>query len=169
MPASLRVAGDRLVLTGLPAMRCAIGRGGYTRSKQEGDGATPVGTWPVREGFYRADRIAPPETALPMRPIGRDDGWCDDPGDPRYNRPVTLPFAASHETLWREDHLYDLVIVLGYNDDPPVPGRGSAIFMHVARPDYGPTEGCVALAPPDLIAVVRCLDTDSRIEIAGAG
>ena len=167
MPATLRVQGGQVFLAGHAAMRCAIGRGGYANAKQEGDGATPVGLWPVREAFYRPDRIDRPATGLPARPIAPRDGWCDAPGDPQYNRPVTLPYAASHEKMWRDDHLYDLVVVLGYNDDPPVPGKGSAIFMHVARPDYGPTEGCVALAMPDLLSVVDRLDSGSVIDIAG--
>lgn len=131
-------------------LRCALGRGGIRADKAEGDGATPVGTLPLRRLLYRADRIAPPPGGLPREPIGPDDGWCDAPGEASYNRQVTLPFAASHERLWREDTLYDLVGVLGWNDDPVARGRGSAIFLHVARVDYGPTEGCVALALPDL-------------------
>ncbi|MDP6343668.1 MAG: L,D-transpeptidase family protein, partial [Alphaproteobacteria bacterium] len=129
--------------------RCALGKGGLRRDKREGDGATPVGAFPLRRVLYRPDRAAPPATALPCVPIGPDDGWCDDPGAAEYNRPVRLPHAASAERLWREDGLYDLVVVIGHNDQPPAPGRGSAIFLHLASPDYGPTEGCVALARPD--------------------
>ena len=136
--------------------RCALGRGGVRHDKREGDGATPVGRFPMRRLLYRRDRFAtPPATALPCAAIARDDGWCDDPADPDYNWPVRLPYPASHEHLWREDGLYDVVVVLGHNDDPPVPGLGSAIFLHVARPDYGPTEGCVALALNDLLDLLR--------------
>ena len=95
-----------------------------------------------------------PATALPSQPIGPDDGWCDAPGDAAYNQPVKLPYPASAEALWLEDHVYDLIVVLGHNDDPPVSGMGSAIFLHLARPDYAPTAGCVALARPDLEAVL---------------
>lgn len=130
--------------------RCALGRSGIAARKQEGDGVTPVGLFPLRRALYRPDRGGAPETALPVARIGPEDGWCDDPADPSYNRPVTLPFQASHERMWRDDRLYDIVVVLGHNDDPPVPGLGSAIFLHVAREDHGPTEGCVALAPDDL-------------------
>jgi L,D-peptidoglycan transpeptidase YkuD (ErfK/YbiS/YcfS/YnhG family) len=135
-------------------MRAALGKGGVSRDKHEGDHATPVGVFLLREVLYRPDRLRAPKTPLPLRPLSPSDGWCDAPGDPRYNRRVTLPYAASAEALWRGDRLYDVIVPLGYNDDPVVPGRGSAIFLHVARPDYGGTEGCVALALDDLIAVL---------------
>ncbi|HMP63858.1 MAG TPA: L,D-transpeptidase family protein [Phenylobacterium sp.] len=113
-----------------------------------------MGAWPLRRVLYRPDRGPAPRTALPVSPITPDDGWCDDPAHPDYNRPVKRPFDASHEALWREDGLYDLVVVLGHNDDPPVAPLGSAIFLHLAKPDYAPTEGCIALARPDLEAVL---------------
>ncbi|MDA0651652.1 MAG: L,D-transpeptidase family protein [Proteobacteria bacterium] len=146
-------------------MRCAVGRSGLSTNKREGDGGTPVGDFPVREVFYRADRLARPPTKLPCRPLQDADGWCDDPADPRYNRPVTLPCAASHEEMMRRDGLYDLVVVLGYNDDPIVAGLGSAIFLHVAAPDFAATEGCVALALADLQEVVAALRPGDRIAI----
>lgn len=147
-------------------LRCALGRGGIALEKQEGDGVTPVGRWPLRRLYYRADRIDAPDCALTATAIDPADGWCDDPAHADYNRPVRKPFSASHEDMWREDHLYDLVVVLGHNDDPPVPGAGSAIFLHVAKPDYGPTEGCVALALPDLLELLKgCREGDClRIE-----
>ena len=132
---------------------CVLGRGGPSADKREGDGATPVGRFPLREAFYRADRMAKPGTGLPLRAITATDGWCDDPADSAYNRFVELPYPGRHENLWREDGLYDLVIVVGYNDDPPVSGRGSAIFIHCAAPDLAPTEGCVALKRDDLLAL----------------
>ncbi|SDM17697.1 L,D-transpeptidase catalytic domain [Maricaulis salignorans] len=133
-------------------VRAALGRSGICpqNSKQEGDGATPTGRYALRRILYRADRMTPPLTALPARPIRADDGWCDAPDDPAYNRPVRLPYPASHETLFREDGLYDIILVVGHNDDPPVPGLGSAIFLHCKRGDYEPTEGCVALDPDDV-------------------
>lgn len=135
-------------------MRCAIGRGGVRLDKREGDGATPVGIWPLRRVFYRADRENPPVTGLSVTAIDPRDGWCDAPGDPAYNQPVRLPYPASAEALWRDDASYDLVVVVGYNDDPPQAGLGSAIFIHVARADFSPTEGCVALAAADLRALL---------------
>ena len=143
------------LIAGPRRYRCALGKSGIVADKREGDGGTPVGRFPLRQVFYRPDRLAvPPVTALPVRAIAPTDGWCDAPDDPAYNRPVTLPYPASAETMWREDAVYDVVVVLGHNDDPPVPGRGSCIFLHVARPGYAPTEGCVALALPDLLAVL---------------
>lgn len=138
-------------------VRCALGPAGIVAAadKREGDGATPAGSWVLRRVLYRADRVSAPQTALPLRPIRPDDGWCDAPGDPAYNRPVRLPYPASCETMTRDDGLYDVVVILGHNDAPPVAGLGSAIFLHCARADYAATEGCVALAPGDLDDVLR--------------
>ena len=146
-------APGRLVCAGR-SFRCALGRGGIVLDKVEGDGGTPAGAWPLRRVLFRPDRLDLPDTALPCAEITPDQGWCDDPAHADYNRQVILPFPASHEKLWRDDGVYDVIVVLGHNDDPPVPGKGSAIFMHVARPDFSPTEGCVALALPDLLAVL---------------
>ena len=119
-------------------------------SKREGDGATPIGRFAMRQVLYRADRGPRPRTTLPSRAIRTFDGWCEDPNDPNYNRLIKLSPRYQGDRLTREDHLYDLIVVLGYNDDPVVPGLGSAIFLHVARPDFSPTEGCVALARSEL-------------------
>ena len=148
--------------------RCVLGKGGVVSAaqKREGDGASPAGKWPVRRVFYRPDRMDPPKTTLERVPLKSHDGWCDAPAHPLYNRPVTLPFAASHEQLWREDHVYDLIVELGYNDNPVIAGHGSAIFMHLAQPDFKPTEGCIALEKEDLLAVLETLQPDSLIEIS---
>jgi L,D-peptidoglycan transpeptidase YkuD (ErfK/YbiS/YcfS/YnhG family) len=139
----------RLVLGGL-VFRAALGHGGVRRDKQEGDGATPAGLLPLRRVFYRADRVQPLSCVVPIEPTVLTDGWCDDPSHADYNRKVRLPHEGSCEELWRQDSLYDVVGVLGWNDAPVQRGRGSAIFLHVARPDYAPTEGCVALAIGDV-------------------
>ncbi len=147
---------------------CAIGKAGFVsvQEKREGDLKTPIGSFVLRECWYRPDKVEMPDIALAVKPITRQNGWCDDPSHPDYNRHVSLPFDASHETLWREeDKCYDIVIPLGYNDDPPVPGKGSAIFLHVAKPDYDTTEGCVALAKADLLAILPSLDMETRIHI----
>lgn len=146
---------------------CRLGRSGTMVDKREGDGATPIGAWPIRAVLYRPDRVARPETTLPVRPIDADDGWCDDPGHGDYNRPVRLPHPASCEKMWRDDHLYDVVVVLGHNDAPPVAGLGSAIFLHVADPDGKPTQGCVALALPDLLTLLKtCRPGDRLVVVA---
>ncbi|WP_298915084.1 L,D-transpeptidase family protein [uncultured Algimonas sp.] len=120
----------------------------------EGDAKTPLGPYHLRFGFYRADRLPEPSTALTMHAIRTDDGWCDAPDDAAYNRFVALPYPASHERLWRADGAYDVVLVLSHNDDPPIPGRGSAIFVHCRQPDHRPTLGCLALAAPDMAALL---------------
>jgi len=145
--------GGRLIWRG-QTLRCALGNGGVRAEKEEGDGATPAGLLPLRRILYRADRVPPPRCTMPIEPIAASDGWCDDPADRDYNRFVHLPHDARHEELWRRDEAYDILAVLGWNDQPVVKRRGSAIFLHVARPDYAPTEGCVALALPDLSRVL---------------
>lgn len=147
---------------------CSLGRAGAVPAddKREGDGASPVGEWVLRYVFYRPDREVPPRTGLPVVPLRPQDGWCDDPGSALYNRPVSLPFARSHERLWREDGLYDLCVVLGHNDDPPVAGMGSAIFLHVRAQDGGVTEGCVALARADLLELLALARPGDRMAIA---
>ncbi len=146
---------------------CALGRSGIFREKREGDGATPVGQFALRRLLYRPDRLAGSrvETELPQQALTQQDGWCDDPADPAYNRPVALPYAGRHEVMWLESHLYDLVVVIGHNDDPVVPQAGSAVFIHLAQPDYGPTEGCIAFARPDLEAILARLGPSDRIRI----
>src|ERR1700733_1493643 len=139
----------RLVLGGL-VFRAALGLGGVRRDKQEGDGATPVGLLPLRRVLYRADRVPPTECVVPIEPIVPTDGWCDDPAQADYNRMIRLPHEGSYEELWRQYELNDLVGGLGWNARPVQRGRGSAIFLHVARPDYAPTEVCIALALGDL-------------------
>jgi L,D-peptidoglycan transpeptidase YkuD (ErfK/YbiS/YcfS/YnhG family) len=150
-------------------VRCSIGRGGIGRDKREGDGRTPVGCFALRRVLYRPDRLSPPRTALPVHPISAQDGWCDDPAHPDYNRPVTLPFGASHEALWREDGVYDVIVVLGHNDDPPRQGAGSAIFLHVAKPDWEPTAGCVAVELAALLRLLGDCRPGDRLCVAGLG
>lgn len=149
--------------------RCVLGKGGAKSAagKREGDGASPIGAWPARRVYYRPDKGPAPETGLPVIALRPEDGWSDDPGEASYNQLVALPCRGSHERLWRGDGVYDLIVELGYNEDPPVEGMGSAIFLHVARPDYPPTEGCVALAEADLRAVLKQLGGGSLIEIRG--
>jgi L,D-peptidoglycan transpeptidase YkuD (ErfK/YbiS/YcfS/YnhG family) len=150
--------------------RCALGRGGVlpASEKSEGDGASPIGIWPLRRVLYRADRVSAPLTRLPVQTIGPDDGWCDDPADPAYNRPVPLPYQASAEEMHRFDHVYNIVVVLGHNDDPVVAGAGSAIFWHLARPDFAPTEGCVAVLEADMRTALKLLGPGDALEIARA-
>lgn len=135
----------------------AIGKGGFIAAdaKREGDGASPIGEWPLRYVYFRPDRLSAPKTEFSVQTIAPNLGWCDAPSDPNYNRAVTHPYPASAERMWRDDELYDVVVVLGHNDDPVVPGAGSAIFLHCARPDYAPTEGCIALKRDDLLELLK--------------
>lgn len=149
---------------------CVLGRGGVkpAAGKREGDGATPLGTWPIRYLLYRPDKGGPPAATLDVRPIAPDDGWCDAPEDPAYNRPVRLPYPASAERLWRDDDLYDLVLVLGHNDDPVVPGMGSAIFLHLQSPRAAPTEGCIALTRADMLALLAVAKPGDAVRVLEA-
>ena len=165
------MAGDRRrgrLIAGTLVLPCALGRAGPTRVKREGDGASPVGRFRLRGGYFRADRLARPRCGLGLRAARRDDGWCDDPQDRRYNRPVALPCeGVSCERLWREDGLYDAVIDLDWNRGPIRPGRGSAIFLHVARPGFLPTEGCVALRRRDLMRLLPRLGPRTVLVLSG--
>lgn len=144
---------------------CASGKGGIVLDKNEGDGGTPVGIFPLRQIFYRADRVMRPTITLPVIALQPTMGWCDDPDDGAYNQPVTLPYAARHEELWRNDQVYDLILVVGYNDDPIIPRKGSAIFIHLAREDYSPTQGCLAFSLEDLQEILQKLTPASCVVI----
>ncbi len=149
-----QVFSDGRFVVGGHVFRAALGARGVLAFKEEGDEATPAGVLPLRRVLYRADRLRPPDCTVPLEPIGQTDGWCDDPAHRDYNRMVRLPHDGRYEELWRADGLYDVIGVLGWNDAPVERKRGSAIFLHVAKPDYAPTKGCVALARPDLLRVL---------------
>lgn len=142
---------------------CTLGRSGISRNKREGDGATPIGAFALRTVLYRPDRLPRPVTRLPCTALDPSDGWCDAPNDAAYNRAVKHPYGASAERLWRDDGLYDMIVVLGYNDDPVVPGAGSAIFFHISRPDGGPTEGCIAVTKCLLLEIVAAVSPEDRL------
>lgn len=135
-----------VVALGSLLLPCALGRSGPRVAKREGDGATPRALLRPMVIHVKRRGAFPLRSTLPIRMIRPSDGWCDDPRSPRYNRPVPLPSALSHERMWRDDGLYDCVIETDWNRRPAVPGRGSAIFIHIARPGFAPTEGCIALS-----------------------
>jgi L,D-peptidoglycan transpeptidase YkuD (ErfK/YbiS/YcfS/YnhG family) len=165
---SITVSADGKLLADGKPYRCTIGRGGLAApgQKREGDLKTPTGSFAMRACYFRPDRVVPPPTGLKRIELSRADGWCDDVADPMYNQPVKLPYAARHEQLWRADFVYDIIIPLGYNDDPVVPGHGSAIFMHVMRADGVGTEGCIALAKHDLLSLLPRFSPQTRVIIA---
>lgn len=150
---------------GMVSVPCALGSGGLSRHKREGDGATPVGRFALKGGFFRPDRGSRPLSGLKLRPSRRDDGWCDDPASACYNRAVRLPFGSGHERLWRDDRLYDCGLVLDYNLGRTRKGRGSAIFLHVMAEAGTATAGCVALRPGDLRRLLPRLSKRCRVVI----
>lgn len=160
--------GDRLrgILTASGVrMRVALGRSGISGSKREGDGHTPRGTFRLVSVLHRSGMGRKPVTRLPLASFGPDFGWCDDPRDSNYNRPVRLPYAGRHEPFWRDDQLYDIVVVLDFNLARPRPGAGSAIFMHVAAPDLSPTDGCVSLLKQDLLRLLERVGPETTLTI----
>lgn len=144
---------------------CALGPNGQTVFKKEGDGKTPQGIWYPLYLYYRPDRGKRPQTGLPIKPLQKHFGWCDAVGDRNYNRPINLPYPRSTENLWREDAAYDLIVVLNHNQSPRVQGRGSAIFIHIAKPGLPPTEGCIALKKNDLLLLLPQITRTTKIII----
>jgi L,D-peptidoglycan transpeptidase YkuD (ErfK/YbiS/YcfS/YnhG family) len=145
--------------------RAAVGAGGVRPNKKEGDRATPAGTFSLPFGMYRRDRMSLPNTDLPMTPLRESHAWVDDPNDPKYNQLVELPYPSHSEKLWRNDGIYDLFVVVGYNMSPTRPGAGSAIFLHIARPNFSPTDGCIAVSRSVLLKLVTILGADSTLTI----
>jgi L,D-peptidoglycan transpeptidase YkuD (ErfK/YbiS/YcfS/YnhG family) len=144
---------------------CALGPAGIVRVKREGDGGTPAGRFKLLWGYYRPDRWRPTRGGIPLRPMRRDQGWCEDPESPRYNRPVGLPASDCTDRMWREDHLYDLTFVLDQNFSRRAKGQGSAIFFHLARPGLEPTAGCVAISASDMRRLAPRLAKEAVMEI----
>lgn len=154
------------MICGNLVLRCALGRGGRSALKREGDGATPRGLFRLESALYRRDRLCRPATGLRLAAIRPGDGWCDAADDRNYNCLVTHPYPASAEHLWRRDGLYDVVVVVGYNRRPRRRGLGSAIFLHVAGRGLEPTEGCIALARADLLKVLALIGPGTRVLVA---
>jgi L,D-peptidoglycan transpeptidase YkuD (ErfK/YbiS/YcfS/YnhG family) len=162
-------AGERTrgwLVAGPLTLPVALGRSGIRANKREGDGGTPRGIFVLRRLWWRADRMARPRTGLPVRRIRQSDGWCEDPQDRRYNKPVQVPKQSAADRLWRADALYDLIIEISHNTRPRIAGRGSAVFVHVARPKFAPTAGCVAVHAKALRRLVERLGPRTRIDIA---
>jgi L,D-peptidoglycan transpeptidase YkuD (ErfK/YbiS/YcfS/YnhG family) len=152
-------------IAGPLALPCALGRAGIRAGKREGDGSTPRGRFRLVRLWYRPDRIGRPRTRLPVRRIRPDDAWCEDPADRRYNRAIRLVAGQAGDRLWRADRLYDVILELDHNTRPRTAGRGSAVFIHVARPGFGPTAGCVSLTAGDLRRLLPGMDGRTRIDI----
>ena len=147
------------------AVPVALGRGGILANKREGDGGTPRGTFRPRQLWWRADRHARPRTFLPVRAIRPEDAWCEDPGDRHYNQPVRLEPGRGGDRLRRDDHLYDFIVEIDHNTLPRTAGRGSAVFLHLARAHFGPTAGCVAMTKPAMLRLLQRLGPGTKIVI----
>lgn len=145
--------------------RCAIGSGGFSTDRKEGDASTPIGIFPIHYVLYRPDRLGPPKTNLPVSKLNRNSAWCNDPSHKDYNQLIKLPHPAAHERLWRKDNIYDIILVIGFNVSPVKKFLGSAIFVHVARPKYGLTQGCIALAKSDLEQILLECNQETKISI----
>lgn len=154
-----------ILLAGTLALPVALGRSGIKANKREGDGGTPRGIFRPRRLWWRADRAVRPRTQLPVRRICADDGWCEDPRDRHYNQPVRLPPEHPGDRLWRTDRLYDFIVELDHNTRPRIASRGSAVFVHVARPGFAPTAGCVALTAPALRRLLSRLSPRTRMRL----
>ncbi|WP_373505051.1 L,D-transpeptidase [Aestuariivirga sp.] len=144
---------------------CSMGRTGRKYIKREGDGASPKGQWQMRRLFYRADRIMPPQSSLTPLVMRAHDGWCETVGDRNYNRLVRIPYETSHETMQRQDRLYDVVVELSHNERPRIQGHGSAVFFHLRQPDGGPTAGCIAVSLKDMRTILRYCGRKTKIVI----
>ncbi|WP_275785660.1 L,D-transpeptidase family protein [Pararhizobium gei] len=145
----------------------AIGRSGMTSRKREGDGATPIAAMRLVGGYVRGDRITPPPSALPLRVTPKDLLWCDAPGNASYNRPVRGPFRPSHEKMRREDDLYDICLVMDWNFRSRRRNGGSAIFFHLAKPGYAPTEGCIAVSLPAMQRLLKAMRRGTWVRVTG--
>ena len=153
------------LVAGPLAVPVALGRGGIKANKREGDGGTPMGVFRPKRLWWRADRHTRPLTQLPVRPIRPDDGWCEDPADRHYNRPVRVASGSSADRLTRGDGLYDFIVEIDHNTRPRVAGRGSAVFLHLARDNFGPTAGCVSMTRSAMLHLLRRLGPQTRIVI----
>ena len=148
--------------------RCALGKSGVTIAKREGDGKTPAGTFAIRKILYRPDRLVKPQSSLAVEQLKPNDAWNDDPTHADYNKKVSLPHDGHTERLWREDNLYNIIVVIGFNDKKITPSKGSAIFVHVAKTNYKHTRGCIALNQLDLVEVITNPVAPSHIKILPA-
>jgi L,D-peptidoglycan transpeptidase YkuD (ErfK/YbiS/YcfS/YnhG family) len=153
------------LVAGTTAIPVALGRGGIRANKREGDGGTPRGIFHPRKLWWRADRHPRPRTQLPVRAIRPEDAWCEDPADRHYNQPIRLAHEAAGDRLTRKDHLYDFIVEIDHNTRPRIAGRGSAVFLHLAREHFAPTAGCVSMTKSAMLQLLRRLGPQTRVVI----
>ena len=147
------------------SFKCAVGKNGITNNKVEGDGCTPSGIYLINQIYYRQDKVVLPNINIPSIGISKNFGWCDDVDSDSYNKIITFPFKQSAELLYRNDNIYDILCVIDYNQNPIIKNKGSAIFLHIAKPNYAGTEGCIALNTADLIQLLSKMTTKTNIKI----
>ena len=147
------------------SFKCAVGKNGITNNKVEGDGCTPAGKYLINQVYYRQDRVVLPSTSIPSIAIAKNFGWCDDVSSDCYNKIITFIFKLGAEILYRNDNIYDILVVIDYNQNPVIKNKGSAIFLHIAKPNYVGTEGCVAISMVDLIHLLKIITTKTNIQI----
>ena len=147
------------------SFKCAVGKSGVTKNKVEGDGCTPADEYSIIKIYYRQDKVVLPSIKMPSIAISKNFGWCDDVNSDYYNKIITFPFKHRAEILYRNDNIYDILCVIDYNQNPVVKNKGSAIFLHIARPNYTGTEGCIALNTADLIQLLSKMTTKTNIKI----
>lgn len=153
------------LIAGPQMIQVALGRGGIIANKREGDGGTPKGAFQPRRLWWRADRHPRPSTFLPVRAIRSDDAWCEDPASRHYNRPLKIERGNSGDRLMRDDHLYDFIIEIDHNTRPTIAGRGSAVFLHLARTNFSPTAGCISMTKSAMLHLLRQTGPDTKIII----
>jgi L,D-peptidoglycan transpeptidase YkuD (ErfK/YbiS/YcfS/YnhG family) len=153
------------LMAGSLTIPVALGRGGIKADKREGDGGTPRGTFRPRQLWWRADRHPRPKTFLPIRAIKPEDAWCEDPSSRHYNQPMRLQMDGGGDRLTRADHLYDFIVEIDHNTSPRIPARGSAVFLHLARPDFSPTAGCVSMMRSAMLRLLERLGPQTQIMI----
>ena len=155
---------DRLLFDGF-IFRCSIGKRGVKLKKKEGDLCTPKGIFLIKKLYYRADRIRKPKTSIIAKKIYKHMGWCDDPKSKKYNSLINIKEKIKHEKMYRKDSKYDLVLIINYNLNKPIPYKGSAIFIHLTN-NYKPTVGCIALKKKDLLILLKIINKKTKIKIS---
>jgi L,D-peptidoglycan transpeptidase YkuD (ErfK/YbiS/YcfS/YnhG family) len=145
--------------------RCALGKAGINKKIKEGDNVTPAGIFKIIKIYYRADKIKNIKTHMKKIKIKKNMGWCDDIKSKFYNKEIKLPSQYSHEKFYRKDEIYDIICVLDFNVNPISRGKGSAIFLHIAKEKYTHTKGCVALKKKDLMYILSKIKKNTKIKI----
>ena len=145
--------------------KCSLGKSGIGEKKIEGDNITPEGTYQIIRVYYRKDRIKKIKAKIKLFEIKKNFGWCDQPNSKFYNRLIDIPNKLSHEKLYRKDNIYDVIIVLNYNMNPTIQYKGSAIFIHVAKRNFTPTKGCVAISKKNLLYLIERISKKTKIKI----